>query len=109
MPHWQIRLVGVQGARLQLSSMHPARLRSPAERLRVIPATFSDVRCSARMTKLITFTCPQTGKRAHVLLPGLPGEENLELYRMVRCPACGRSHSVNSVTGKVLGAPEEEE
>ena len=71
-------------------------------------ATFSEIVRSADMIRNVTFTCPETGERVDVLVPGVPEEEVNDPYRSVTCPACGWSHAVDPHTGRVLGETDEQ-
>ena len=57
------------------------------------------------MAKLI-FRCVQTGMNVQVWLPETAPPDRTDSYEVVTCPACGRIHLVNKITGKMLSDKE---
>lgn len=57
------------------------------------------------MAKLI-FRCARTGLNVQIWLPDDAPADKTDSYEFVTCPACGRVHLVNKVTGKMLSDKE---
>jgi hypothetical protein len=57
------------------------------------------------MAKLI-FRCVDTGMNVQVWLPETEPTDRTDSYEVVTCPACGRIHLINQITGKMLSDKE---
>ncbi len=51
----------------------------------------------------IIFKCPQTGMNVQHWLSGEPISAGQSEFESVACQACAKLHSINQLTGKVLG------
>lgn len=61
----------------------------------------------SRMSRSVIFCCPTTGLNVQGLLPAETPENGGNLYLAVSCLACGQSHLMNAVTGKLLSEEQD--
>ncbi len=50
----------------------------------------------------IVFRCAETGSDVQLRLSDLPSPDRGDSYEAVACPACGRMHLINKLTGRTL-------
>jgi len=54
------------------------------------------------------FKCPNVGFQVQAWFPDLPYGDDTTVYQSLKCIACDGTHVVNTKTGQLFGAKEDE-
>jgi len=62
--------------------------------------------CHGQAMETLVFRCSQTGSNVQIGLAVPALADQFDAYEAVACPACGRMHLVNKLSGKMLSDME---